>query len=125
MSRLYKVLVCCHVMVLVAVCWVPNGVFAAESLSVAVTPPLFQLTIGPGESWTSAIKIVNTNDRDVTYYATPVDFEATGEKGQGTFVPLVNSEDIGTDTGSLGNWIEISSEPVTVRRSSSKEIPFT
>lgn len=94
----------------------------AQSLSVTVTPPLFQLTIGPGESWTSAIKIVNSNPYDVTYYASPVDFEAEGEKGQGKFVPLVEGTEA---TATLGQWIEISSDPVVVPKGTSVEVPFT
>lgn len=97
---------------------------AEESLSVTVTPPLFQLTIGPGESWTSSIKVVNNNSYDVTYYATPMDFEASGEQGKGTFIPLVR--DGVSDGGvTLGEWIEMSNEPVTVPRGTSGEIPFT
>ena len=29
---------------------------AQEAMSVSVTPPLVQLTIGPGESWASSLK---------------------------------------------------------------------
>lgn len=99
---------------------VPFGASAQESLSVTVTPPMIQLTIGPGETWASSLKIVNTNSYDLTYYANPVDFAAEGEEGKGSFVPLL---DAGAPT--LGNWIEISKDPIFVPRGTSKEIPFT
>lgn len=98
---------------------VPSIAFAQESLSVTVTPPMIQLTIGQGEVWASSLKIVNANPFDLTYYATPVDFEADGEEGKGTFMPLLAS-----DHASLGNWVEISRDPILVPRGESKEVPF-
>src|SRR5262245_20566537 len=61
-------------------------VFADEALSVTLTPPMYQLAIGPGESWASSLKIVNNNSYDVTYYAQVVDMEAKGETGQSKFI---------------------------------------
>ena len=88
----------------------PLAAWAQESIAVSVTPPLIQLTIGPGERWSSALKVTNTNTREVTYYATVLDFEATGEEGVGTFVPRVQ---VGVPTGptsySLASWIAMAS----------------
>jgi hypothetical protein len=95
---------------------------AQESLSVTVTPPLIQLTIGPGESWASSLKIVNTNSYDVTYYATPVDFEAEGEAGTGTFMPLLDVAQSGSTT--LASWIDISRDPITIQSGTSGDVPF-
>lgn len=97
-------------------------VVSAQALSVTVTPPLIQLTIGPGESWQSALKIVNTNSYEVTYYATPVDFEAAGEDGKPEFIPLLDTSEAAS---TLGHWIEITSEPVAVPAGTSREVPFT
>lgn len=99
---------------------------AEDSLSVTVTPPLIQLTIGPGESWQSVLKIVNNNTYDVTYYASPTDFEADGEQGKGKFIPLVTNNASGTIVGqTLGYWIEISPEPIVIKRGMSAQVPFT
>ncbi len=101
-------------------------VHAQESLSVTVTPPLFQLTIGPGEFWSSSLKIVNSNAYDVTYYAQAVDFSAEGEAGQSKLVPLL--DDAGErerSTYSLGSWIEISPDPIVVKKGSSLSVPFS
>jgi hypothetical protein len=101
-------------------------VFAQESLSVTVTPPLFQLTIGPGESWSSSVKVVNNNAYDVSYAPQVVDFEAQGETGIGKFVPLIESfANEPVQTGSLGSWIEVSKDPIFVKAGSSGDIPFT
>ncbi|MFZ2555694.1 MAG: hypothetical protein WAX57_02550 [Minisyncoccia bacterium] len=99
---------------------------AEDTLSVTVTPPLFQLTIGPGESWTSMLKIVNNNTYDVTYYASPMDFEADGEQGKGRFMPLVEDRNSSTSAkATLGYWVDISPDPIVIPRGTSGEIPFT
>lgn len=115
------------VLLALTVFFVPVYGHAAEgSLSVTVTPPLFQLTIGPGESWTSTLKIVNNNPYDVTYYATPMDFEADGEQGKGRFLPLIEPISSSTHQGAtLGYWIDILRDPIVIERGKSGEIPFT
>jgi hypothetical protein len=96
------------------------------ALSVTVTPPLIQLAIGPGETWSSSLKIVNNNPYDVTYYAEVVNFEAKGEDGTGDFIPLIDEGiDARHNSFSLASWITISADPITVPRGSSAEVPFT
>ena len=116
------------VIALMVVVWFAGTVpaFAQESLSVTITPPLFQLTIGPGENWTSSVKIVNNNAYEVSYLPQIVDFEAQGEGGQGTFVPLIESfANEPERTDSLGTWIEISKEPVVIPAGKSADVQFT
>ncbi len=98
--------------------------FANESLSVTVTPPLFQLTIGPGEKWSSTIKVVNNNANEVAYYAQVMNFQANGESGASKFIPVVQ-ESSEERSMSLANWIQVSHEPVAVAGGASREIPFT
>ncbi len=103
-----------------------HGARAEEALTVSVTPPLFQITIGPGEFWASNLKIVNTYPYDVAYYTTVVNFEASGEGGTGTFVPII--EDFGDPeqhTHSLAYWIDITKEATVVPKGSSVEVPFS
>lgn len=112
----------------VLVMWIAGSVpaFAQETLSVTITPPLFQLTVGPGESWTSSIKVVNNNSYAVTYAPEVVDFESQGEGGQGKFVPLIESfANEPKRTDSLGTWIELSKDPITIEAGESAQIPFT
>lgn len=97
-----------------------------QGLSLTVTPPLFQLTIGPGETWSSTLKIVNSNPYDVRYYTQVVDFTAEGEGGQSSFIPLMTPPPgEATSTATLAGWIDITGGPFTVPQSSSLDIPFT
>ena len=98
----------------------------ADALSVTVTPPLFQLTIGPGESWASTVKIVNSNSYDVTYYAQLMDMEASGEDGRSKFIPVVDaSADPVEQQFGLAQWIHISNDPILVKAGSAQDVPFT
>ena len=99
---------------------------AQEGLSVTVTPPLIQLSIGPGESWTSTLKVVNNNPYDVTYYTQVVDMQAEGEDGQSKFIPIIDeSNDPSYQSYALARWIQMSSDPVTIKAGDSANIPFT
>lgn len=97
---------------------------AGEKLTLTVTPPLFQLTIGPGEFWASSVKVVNTNPYELTLYASVMNFEASGEEGKGRFAP-VTEKDPEVLANSLAQWIEISQEPIVVPREQSADIPFS
>lgn len=98
----------------------------SSALSVSITPPLFNLTIGPGETWSSSVKVVNTNARPVTYYAYTSDFRAQGETGHVSFVPQVDEgSSTERETFSLASWITLGSGPVTVAPGASADIPFT
>ena len=103
----------------------PHLIFAEESLSVSVTPPLFQLSIGPGEFWASSIKVVNNNAYDVAYYAEAVDFAAEGEDGKSKINPFFESSEEENNTFSLASWIDVSSEPTFIPKGTSREIPFS
>lgn len=107
--------------------FLPLSVSAADDvLTVSVTPPLFQLTIGPGEFWASALKIVNTNPFDVTYYAHLVNFENTGEGGTGNFIPILNNEEaLIEESFSLAHWVDITKDPIVVPKGQSIDVPFT
>jgi hypothetical protein len=100
----------------------PPGLFAQNnSLSVTVTPPLIQLSIGPGEGWASSLKVVNSNAYDVEYYAEVVNFESDGEGGASKFTPVLDSNSEHT----LAGWITVSPEPVLVPAGQSADIPFS
>jgi len=115
-------------LILVTFCswlFVPIGIFAAEEkLTLSVTPPLFQLNIGPGEFWASSVKTINTNPYELTLYASVMNFEAQGETGQGKITPIIE-EDPEASGNSLAHWIEISKDPIIVPRETSVEIPFS
>lgn len=99
--------------------------YAQASLSVSITPPLVQLSIGPGESWSSTLKVINSNDYDATFYADVVDFAASGEQGQGTFIPLVGGTSTGPLPYSLASWITLPDGPLTLKAGESGALPYT
>lgn len=93
----------------------------AESQSLSVTPPLFQLSVDPGDVWQSSVRVVNTNNVPLTVYAEAVNFVPEGEYGLGKFMPVLHDPDI---KATLAEWIEISEGPYTIPRGESKDISF-
>ena len=97
---------------------------AEEKLSLTITPPLFQLSINPGETWRSMLKVVNTNPYDLTVSASVMELEAEGEGGESRLIPIVGS-DAKDYTTSLAHWIKVPEAPLTISAWSSRELPFT
>src|SRR3989338_3374435 len=87
------------------------SVFAQSSLSLTITPPLFKVNLGPGETWKTTLKVVNVNPYDITVYANVVNFESEGEGGRGRFIAI--QEGKGKDEA-LARWINISREPIVI-----------
>src|SRR5438128_967099 len=83
--------------------------------------PLFQLTIGPGETWTTNLKVVNSNAYDMTYYAEVMNFQAQGEDGTGKFTPVVD-ESPQQRAASLAGWISITNLPIVIHAHESAAI---
>jgi hypothetical protein len=100
----------------------PVTTLAQERLSITLTPPLFRLTLSPGESWPSSVKLVNVNDYDLTVYATTKDFTDSNGKGNPEFLP---PSDDPNNTHSLGSWISVPKGPLVIPRGSTKDIPFS
>ena len=123
-TRNHTKLSLCVLVLLYAWLGVGSQAKAAEKLVLTVTPPLFQLNMGPGEFWASSLKVVNTNPYDLTLYASVMNFEAQGETGQGKLTPVVQ-DDPETSDYLLAHWIEVSKEPIFVPKEKSAEIPFT
>jgi hypothetical protein len=93
----------------------------AEKQVLSVTPPLFQLSVLPGDIWQSSIKVVNGNPYPLTVYAEVVNFSATGEAGQGRFETIRES---GGDKVTLAEWINISPGPYTISPEQTEDIQF-
>jgi len=94
--------------------------YAQDKQVLSVTPPLFQVSVLPGGIWQSTIKVVNSNSYPLTVYAEVVNFEASGERGQGTFIPVTDTDEKLT----LAEWITVSSGPHTIQPEQSKDITF-
>ena len=90
---------------------------------MTLTPPLFQLTQAPGSSWSSVIRVVNTNDFDLRVGATVEDFRPDGETGNAVFAHVGVSAP--TDTRLMSGWITVPSGDIVIKRGTTGEIPFT
>lgn len=102
----------------------PFFVSAQENITLSLTPPFFQLTISPGEVWSSSIKVVNVNSFPLTLYASVVNFEASGETGRGKFTPLL-TDDPEYKSTTLAGWIDVTQNPIIVEPGSSVKVPFS
>lgn len=100
----------------------PLGVSAQESLTLSVTPPLFQLSAVREQVWQSNIKIINSNPFPITVYANPVNFAPVGEEGHGQFIPLFASE---TKGQTLAEWISVTRDAIEISAESSTDVTFT
>ncbi len=101
----------------------PFSVHAQSNAQVlTVTPPLFQLSVERGDIWQSSVKVVNGNPYEITVYAEVVNFAASGESGQGKFIPVLEDEDESRNT--LAEWIEIANGPYVIPPEQSRELSF-
>ncbi len=110
------------ILTLLATLTLPGVLYAQERLSITLTPPLFRLSLSPGESWPSSVKLVNANDYDLTVYASTMDFSDDGGRGTPQFFPA--SEDP-NNVHSLGSWITVPKGPLVIPRGTTKDIPFS
>lgn len=109
--------------VFLLLCLQASQVFAQSPNSqiLSVTPPLFQLTTKPGDIWQSSIKVVNGNAYPLTIYAEVVNFKATGEAGQGKFIPVISGDN---EKATLAEWITVNAGPHTIPPEQTSEISF-
>ncbi|MEN9560827.1 MAG: hypothetical protein RIQ56_100 [Candidatus Parcubacteria bacterium] len=97
----------------------------SNSFAVTVTPSLVQLSVGPGESWSSSLKVVNNNNFDTTYHLQVMDFEANGEDGSAKYVPVLEDPAHASQTHSLASWIKLNQTSVFVRAGESARVPYS
>lgn len=95
----------------------------AQSLTLSITPPIFQLSTDPGETWSSTLKVVNTNPQDLTVFASVMNFTSSDEFGHGVFTP-VTEEDV-SSTHSLAGWISVTKDAIVIPKEKSADVPFT
>lgn len=94
---------------------------AQESLTLSISPSLFDMSVNPGQEWRSSLKIINVNNYDLTVYLDVVNFLPQGEGGEGKFVAIQEGE---MDGSTLAEWFSLQSEPVVIPPEQSMEIPF-
>ncbi len=97
-------------------------VSAADSLVLSVTPPLFQISPAKGDTWSSYVKVSNTNAYDLKLYVRVMDFLPEGDGVNGKFMPVVSGDD---SASTLARWVTITADPVSVPKGKSVEVPFS
>lgn len=100
-------------------------VFAQDSVTLSITPPLIKNSMNPGDIWKSSVKVVNNNPDELTIYVEAVDFRGKQEDGVVEFletpVKSTSTDDIGPF---LSQWIVLEEKEVVIPAFGSKEIPF-
>lgn len=94
---------------------------ANSQLSLSVTPPLIQLSLAPGQTWSSTLKVVNTNQYALPLYASMAVLEPNGDEGQSKFTPIIE----GSEGDTLANWVKLEQTNFSVTREKSYDLPFT
>jgi len=93
----------------------------AGAVSLAYSPPIIELTLDPGESFTDIIKLENRATTTQIFYPAVYDFLPTRETGGQEFIPSSESD----TTYSLSKWITFPSEPITLRPKEGDARQFT
>ncbi len=102
----------------------PGSALADRStLTITVTPPLYQITQTAGTEWRSQLRVVNSNDYDITVTVSPKDFHPDGETGNAVFEDGPRRD--ASDPEKMSGWISVPSESITLARGVTAEIPFS
>lgn len=100
----------------------PFLVSAQNSLSLSVSPTLFEMTANPSQEWSSSVRIINPNPYELVVYVEAVNFAPQGEAGQGKFLPVIEDE---TPKTTLAEWLEFDRTEVVIPAEQTIELPFT
>ncbi len=117
-KKLIKLILVCFLVL----AWESVFAQAEDSLTLSVTPTLFQMSALPGQIWESQIKVINSNSFPLTVYAEPVNLLPSGDQGHSKFVPIF--ENI-TEGSTLAEWIKYDKNaPIIIEPFESVSIPF-
>ena len=96
--------------------------YAQTPLELQVSPPIIEVTIDPGDTYSDFIKFQNLSDIDtLELYPLMLSFVAKGEEGGQEFIE--DSEE--TTNFSLAQWINISTDKVFIEPLERIVLPFT
>jgi len=92
-----------------------------------VTPPLLQVALSPGETWSTTIQVVNQNAYEVRMYAQPVLFTPGGETGRPVFVQTIpgTGEPIAHDSSVIAGWITVPDDAMRIPPEQTYTLPVT
>jgi hypothetical protein len=126
-AKRYIPAVCAGVVFLVSLIAPFLRVQGEEGMSLTIAPPLFQINLQPGETWSSSIAVVNNNTYNISLYADPVLFKPSGESGSPVFISPTNEDGLshGPDTSTLAGWITVPQGAFEVTREQTYNLPLT
>lgn len=100
----------------------PKPVLAQTPLSLQVSPPILEIEIDPGETYSDFIKFENLSDTEtLTLYPQILSFKAKGESGAQEFI----EDSAETTNFSLSQWVDISTDVITIKPLERIILPFT
>jgi hypothetical protein len=95
---------------------------AQEGLSLRISPPILEIEVEPGNTYSDYIKVENLDEfESITLYPQVVSFKAKGEEGAQEFIE--DSEE--TSTYSLSQWMNISTDTLEIKPLERVVLPFT
>ncbi len=97
-------------------------VHAQSSVSLSITPTKFDIRAAETQSWTSELRVINTNQFPLVVYADAVNFAPRGEGGDGQFVPILEAE---TQGQTLAEWITLPAGAIEIPPEQTRAIPIT
>jgi hypothetical protein len=93
--------------------------FASDVSALTISPPVFELTVDPGNIFRESIRIFNETDKEVTLYTSTSDFTARKDKeGMPEFLAP------GETQGDLADWIQIEKGPIVILPFEERRIHF-
>lgn len=90
-----------------------------QAFALTISPPKIEINSAPGDVVNQVIKLHNEEERDNIFFAEVQNFKARGELGEPGFIQSEEKDGL-----SLADWIEISTEPITLSAGERIEIPF-
>jgi len=110
------------VLITVAALVLPQLSLAQGSITLSVSPTLFDMTASPTQEWTSNVRVINANEVPLQIYTDVVNFSPSGEGGQGSLAPVLAEE---SDGATLAEWITIDEAERLIPAEQTVSIPFT
>lgn len=100
---------------------VPQFLWAQSSVSLSVSPTIFEMTANPSQRWESNLRIINNNPFELTVYAEINNFRPLGEEGAAQFLPV---DDTTTPGSTLAEWITVPSTAIVIPPEQTAQIPI-
>jgi len=101
---------------------IPLAAFAQPAVSLSISPTLFEISANPEQSWTSTVRVINSNPFEIRIFTDVVNFTPQDESGQGKFVPVFSEE---TQGQTMAEWIAVSDSEIIIPAEQTAQIPFT